>query len=357
MRPAYATIHLGHLTHNYHLICQMAQQNPVIAVIKANAYGHGLIPVGQTLYQEGCRDFAVTDAEEGTSLRAEMKTDANIILLSGLFDQNDALLCQQHQLTPVISESIQLQHLLHANFMGEVWIKVDTGMSRIGVADLNPFIKQVQDSPIHLAGIMSHLACADTPEHPLNQTQIEAFKHIQRNTNVAAYSLLNSAGIIAFSDVVTGAVRPGIALYGIEPIPSRPIGLKPVMQLSSRVLQVRPIQAGESVSYGATWSAKQDMHVAVVALGYADGLPRLLSNQSEVLHASGKLPIVGRVCMDYCLVAASEKQVHAGDEIIFFGFDDAPYVDTIAKQCQSIAYEIFTSISPRVARRYIGETL
>lgn len=357
MRPAHATIHLDHLAHNYHLMCQIAQHNAVKAVIKANAYGHGLIPVGQTLYHEGCRNFAVTDAEEGLRLRTKMETDANIIVLSGLFDQNDALLCQQHQLTPVISEPAQLQYLLDANFIGKAWIKVDTGMRRIGASNLNSFVKQVQNSPVHLAGIMSHLACADTPEHPLNQTQIEAFKHIQHTTNVAAYSLLNSAGTITFANEVTGSVRPGIALYGVEPIPTRPIGLKPVMQLSSKVLQVRAIQAGESVSYGATWSAKKDMHVAVVALGYADGLPRALSNQGEALHASGKLPLVGRICMDYCLVAASEKQVHAGDEVIFFGFDGAPYVDNVAKQCQSVAYEIFTGISPRVTRRYIGGIL
>ncbi|MDX8383121.1 MAG: alanine racemase C-terminal domain-containing protein, partial [Ghiorsea sp.] len=146
-------------------------------------------------------------------------------------------------------------------------------------------------------------------------------------------------------------------LYGIEPIPSMPLGLKPVLQLRARVMQVRPIQAGESVSYGASWSADSNSDIAVVAMGYADGLPRLLSNQGEVLHTSGRLPIVGRVCMDYCMLAVDAKQVKTGDEVIFFGFQQgAPHINDVAASCQTISYELLTSLSARVQRIYLQES-
>ncbi|MDX8387241.1 MAG: alanine racemase [Ghiorsea sp.] len=359
MRPVFATIHLGHLAHNYKLLQETVGSTDIIAVVKANAYGHGLNAAAKTLYQEGCTSFAVTDAEEGVQLRSTLTNPAcKILLLSGLFDANDALLSIRHHLTPVITKARQLQYLIDAQFQDEVWLKVDTGMNRIGATNLDALIKLVKSSPVQLAGIMSHLACADIPEHPLNRLQFKAFENIQKRHTSTAYSLLNSAGIIANPEAKYDAVRPGIALYGIEPIPSRPLGLKPVMQLTAEVLQVLPIQVGDSVSYGATWTAKEPAHVAVVGLGYGDGLPRLLSNLGEALHHSGHLPIIGRVCMDYCLLAVDSDKVKEGDKVTFFGFKDgAPLAYNVANQCQTITYEIFTGISPRVTREYIrGES-
>jgi alanine racemase len=347
------------LAHNYNILRQKAGDSSIIAVIKANAYGHGIEAVATALHDEGCTSFAVTDAEEGTKLRNILpKTNCDILILSGIFDSNDALLAKQHHLTPVITGTKQLQLLTSSQFTGSVWLKVDTGMNRIGASGLDHLITEVSNSAVQLAGIMSHLACADTPLHPLNSIQADAFETIQSNTHAPLYSLLNSAGIITHPSSAYGAVRPGIALYGAEPVPTQPLGLKPVMQLSAQIMQIRLIQAGESVSYGATWIAKETTHVAVVGLGYADGLPRLLSNQGEAWHSSGHLPIIGRVCMDYCLLAVDSNKVKEGDEVIFFGFEHgAPLANDVAIQCQTIAYEIFTSISPRVTRHYIrGES-
>jgi len=362
MRPTSATIHLGHLVHNYCLLKKKSAPSNIMAVVKANAYGHGLLPVAEALYHAGCRHFAVTDVEEGVKLRTSsvlMPQDSvHIVMLSGLFGDDDALSCQQHHLTPVLSEPSHLQLLQHIEFSGGVWLKVNTGMFRIGAENLAKLLKDINNSSAQLLGIMSHLACADEPEHPLNQTQFNAFKQIQQSYQAPAFSLLNSAGIIAFADALdTDIVRPGLALYGAEPIPTQPIGLKPVMQLSAQIIQIRPVQAGDSVSYGATWTAKQPTHIAVVAMGYADGLPRLLSNQGEASHHSGRLPIVGRVCMDYCMLAVDSTKVKVGEEVIFFGFDaGVPLANDVAKQCQSIAYELFTSISPRVHRTYRKES-
>lgn len=361
MRPVFATIHLGHLAHNYQLLQQKAGDSKVIAVVKADAYGHGLKPVAKTLFDEGCRFFAVTDAEEGALLRTILNEHAHgtchILLLSGLCDKNDAIAAQQYHLTPVISAQNQLQYLLEIHFKGDVWLKVDTGMHRIGTTDLHEMIAQIHNSPINLSGIMSHLACADTPQHPSNQAQLAAFKVIQESTHAPAYSLLNSAGLTSMPEACFDFVRPGIALYGAEPIPDQPLGLKPVMQLKSKIIQVCPIQAGESASYGATWTAPKFTHIAVAALGYADGLPRLLSNQGKAAHHSGVLPIVGRVCMDHCLLEVDNKQVRVGDEVTFFGYNQAPLANDVASQCQTIAYEIFTGISTRVTRHYIKDGL
>ncbi len=355
MRPATLTIHLGHLALNYRLLHKRAGSSEIMAVIKADAYGHGLFAVSDTLIQEGCKTFAVTDAAEGALLRQHTHHDINIILLSGIFDAEDALLCQTYKLTPVLSQLEQINHLKTAHYVGNVWLKIDTGMARIGVESLSAFITQMKDHPFNIVGLMSHLACADTPESPLNRMQLDAFRQLQQTTHFPAYSLLNSAGLIALSSQIeTDVVRPGIALYGDEPIPSQPLGLKPVMQLGSKIMQIRPIKKGQSVSYGATWIAPTDMLIAVVALGYADGLPRLLSNQGQALHESGYLPIVGRICMDYCLLAVTSNTVQAGDEVIFFGYaQHAPTAAEVAQQCQTISYELFTGMQPRLTRHYL----
>jgi alanine racemase len=346
------------LRHNYALLKNKAQGAQIMAVVKSNAYGHGLAPVSQALYQAGCRSFAVTDAEEGCLLRPHLPDDAEIVLFSGVFDEADAKLCQQHQLTPVLTEPYQLTYLIKQSFHGKVWIKVDTGMHRLGVESAQTLSHAIQAQPnIQLIGIMSHLACADSPEHPLNQQQILSFQTIQSQYQAPAYSLFNSAGLIALSDKLnTQVMRPGIALYGMEPIESQVIGLKPVAQLSSRIMQIRDIKQGESVSYAASWVALHDMRIAVVAMGYADGLPRLLSNQGNVLCQNVVLPIVGKVCMDYCLLGIDHANVHVGDEVLFF--DDKsnlPKANQVAQQCQTISYELFTGLGARLNRVYIGE--
>ncbi|MDX8384202.1 MAG: alanine racemase, partial [Ghiorsea sp.] len=260
MRPVTATIHLNHLLYNYRLLHDQAGVS-IMAVVKAEAYGHGLFAVAQALYAEGCRDFAVTDADEGARLRDFFQGEyrgerSNIVVLSGIFDENGAVLCKKYHLTPVLSEMEQLSLLERVQFHESAWLKVDTGMQRIGVLDVDRLLAQAESNTLNIQGVMSHLACADTPDHPLNQQQIERFQALQNHYPHLKFSLLNSAGIIAFSaQITTDIVRPGIALYGIEPIPSMPLGLKPVLQLRARVMQVRPIQAGESVSYGASWSA------------------------------------------------------------------------------------------------------
>ena len=350
-RPAIAHINLDHLDYNFRRLHQFAGQADTMAVVKANAYGHGLNLVGPALFDSGCRHFGVTDAIEGCSLRQLVADESNaeVTLLSGIFDGGDAELAVQYQLTPTITESSQLDLLHHADFRGLVWIKVDTGMNRLGSNQPASLLAQCKRYGIGVRGVMSHLACADTPEHPLNQQQAEQFANIRATfpSNLPA-SLLNSSGMISMPGHMLDVVRPGIALYGSEPIPDQPLGLKPVMQLTGAVMQIREIPAGEQVSYGASFRASKTMCIAVISLGYADGLPRGLSNRGHAFFAGQKLPIVGRVCMDYTMLDVTDVEIHPGDAVEFWG--EHILANDVARSLDTISYTLFTGIGARVQR-------
>ncbi|MDX8406976.1 MAG: alanine racemase [Mariprofundaceae bacterium] len=351
-RPAIARINLDHLTHNYRLLKQRAGCADIMAVVKANAYGHGLNLVAPALFDAGCTSFAVTDAKEAVCLCDYLhdESDIRITLLSGIYDASDAGLCTRYGFIPAISEMEHIRLLQDAGFHGSVWIKVDTGMNRIGALHAAELIARLERANMQLAGIMSHLACADTPEHPMNQAQFDVFNSLhQALAPHAPASLLNSAGLIGMPEHVFNVVRPGIALYGAEPIASEPIGLKAVMQLTGRIMQLRDISAGEPVSYGASFTASRDTRVAVVSLGYADGVPRELSNRGAVIIHATPCPIIGRVCMDYTLVDVSECACAEADTVEFWG--DAMPVNDVAGLLDTISYTLFTGVGERVLRR------
>jgi len=353
-RPAVAYINLANLRHNFRVLEKQAGSATVMAVIKANAYGHGMHLVAPALLDEGCRCFAVTDAEEGAALRRITGNEAvDITLLSGIFDAGDAELCKEHALTPVLTEAGQVEMLAAAGFHGHAWLKVDTGMGRLGAADAPALHAACTAQGIGIAGMMSHLACADEPGHALNAQQVARFREIASSLpDDTPRSLLNSAGMISMAEHAYDVVRPGIALYGAEPIADIPLDLKPVMRLCARVIQLRDVGRGETLSYGASFTAPEDMRIATAAAGYADGLPRLLSNRGQAASLShgetAILPIVGRICMDYCLLDASRSDVATGSEIEFWG--DALPATRVAAMVGTIAYELFTGVGERVTR-------
>ncbi len=323
-----------------------------MAVIKADAYGHGLGLVAPALHAEGCREFAVTDAGEGRTLRHILGADAGITVLSGIFDAEDARMAADEHLAPVISEFGQLQLLRAAGFAGGVWLKVDTGMQRLGAENIVKLFRKCRHAGMDVTGIMSHLACADTPGHPANSRQVKEFRQIlQGLPGGIRASLLNSAGMASMPEHSFDIVRPGIALYGVEPAAGIRLGLRPVMRFSGRVMQVRGVPKGTSISYGATYAADRDMRIAVVSLGYADGLPRALSNRGSGVWQGQRLPIVGRICMDYCILDAAANEVQRGDEIEFWG-ESLPAAD-VASSIDTIAYELFTRVSARVRRKAV----
>lgn len=354
-RPAIAWINPDHLRYNYRLLKQRVGRAEMMAVVKANAYGHGLNLVAPALYAEGCRSFGVSDAKEGVALRKLLSdkdghNKAEIVLFSGIFDLEDAQLACSERLVPVIAEPAQLTLLHRAGFQGPVWIKVNSGMNRLGAADPKGLLHECLQLGLEVCGMMSHLACADMPEHPQNQAQAMAFTQICENAAAdIPRSLLNSGGIITIPEYTLDVVRPGIALYGSEPVANRPMGLKPVMSLTGQVMQIRDISAGQSVSYGESFTAPEAMRIAVVSLGYADGIPRALSNRGFALCKEQKLPITGRVCMDYTMVDVSNAEINHGDTVEFWG-NSLP-VDQVATTLDTISYTLFTGVGERVVRR------
>ncbi|ATX80304.1 alanine racemase [Mariprofundus aestuarium] len=353
-RPAIAQINLDHLRHNYRLLNQRVGQSEIMAVVKANAYGHDQSLVGPILLEEGCRSFGVTDATEGSELRAIIgkHNSTEITLLSGVFDAEDAGLCLDCRLTPAITELNQIELLTKAGFNGDIWLKFDSGMNRLGAADPATLFSLVSDAGLHVHGFMSHLACADEPEHPMNLAQAKNFfETCNLISPDTPKSLLNSAGLISLQDYAFDVVRPGIALYGAEPVPDQPFGLKPVMSLTGEVMQIREVQAGASVSYGATFISEKTMKVAVVSMGYADGIPRPLSNQGAVYIRGEKHPIIGRVCMDYTMVDISNSEVQPGDSVEFWG--EHISTNEVAAEIGTISYTLFTGVGERVRRQAV----
>jgi len=354
-RPAIARINLDHLRHNYQLLTRQAGVARIMAIVKANAYGHGLNLIAPTLFEAGCRCFGITDAKEGARLRdilsnEDKNCDSEITLLSGIFDLEEAALAANALLTPAITEPEQMDMLQHAGFSGSIWIKVDTGMNRLGAQAPKTLIDQCQKAGINIRGIMSHLASADRPEHLLNRQQVEHFMQLQKDMSPPQLpaSLLNSAGMVSMPEYSMDVVRPGIALYGSEPIHGQALGLKPVMQLSGAVMQIRDIPAGAQVSYGATFRADKAMRIAVVSMGYADGLPRALGNRGHAFFAGKKLAIVGRVCMDYTMVDVTDIDIHPGDAVEFWG--EHILANDVAASIDTISYTLFTGVGARVQR-------
>jgi len=348
-RPAIAYISRAGLRHNFGILTERAGKARVMAVVKANAYGHGLHLVAPALHEAGCKCFAVTDAGEGATLREIIGQEADIIALSGLFDMADARLAVQFRLIPVVFTAEHVLLLRDAGFTGSVWIKVDTGMHRLGAKDPAALLQSCLDSGMGIAGVMSHLACADEPTHPLNAIQATRFTEIRKSLpEKMPASLLNSAGLACMPELNLDVVRPGIALYGPEPAAGIRLGLKPVMRFCSRIIQVTDVPKGADISYGATYTAEQDMRIAVVSCGYADGLPRALSSRGFGFWQGHRLPIIGRVCMDYCLLDVGSHAPAAGDEVEFWG-RALPAAD-VAASAGTITYELFTGLGARVQR-------
>ncbi|MDX8394193.1 MAG: alanine racemase [Mariprofundales bacterium] len=363
MRSVFVNIHQAAVQHNYRLLATRAGRATTIAVVKADAYGHTLVAIIPALYQAGCRHFAVTDANEGMRLRlilsqlGDNKKTSTILLLSGIADKEDARLCKEQQLTPVLAQNWQISALQAVAYHGYVWIKIDTGMQRTGALKPLDFFTACRYAGLQVQGILSHLACADTPPHPLNMIQIERFQqwrlrfsavfsNILANRDNIQYSLLNSAGLAAFPKHVMNAVRPGIALYGAEPCSNISLGLMPVMHFGASIVQCRDVLAGESIGYGASFVARSIVRIGIVSAGYADGVPRLLSNKGSIMWQNNRLAIIGRVCMDHCMIDLTNTKAEVGDKVWFW--NQCLTANEVANTAQTIAYELFTSISQRV---------
>ncbi len=353
-----AVIDAGALRHNLEVIRARAPGARVMAVVKANAYGHGLVQTALALHSADA--FAVARLEEGVRLR-QRGVQAPIVLLEGVFSLEQLREARQHRLELVVHDALQVELLEAARepHCAALWIKIDTGMNRLG---FRPEAFRAAHERLHVlqpaAGairLMTHLAAADDPDGHLTGEQLKRFAAAIGRIP-GERSIANSAGI--FGTVAVGGqwVRPGLALYGASPLPERTaqaLGLRPVMRLETSVIAVRQVPRGETVGYGATWRAERDTRVAIVAAGYGDGLPRSLPSGTPVCVAGQRAPLVGRVSMDMIAVDVSTlPTVGVGTPVTLWG--EGLAVEELAGWAGTIAYELLCGVSERVPLELAG---
>lgn len=366
-RPTRIRIDLQALTENLQAISQRVAV-PVMGIVKANAYGHGLVPVARHLQAIGIARLGVALVEEGIALRRAGIT-VPILVLGGIHAPQVAqFLAYDLEVTVSSLEKLhQVERAAEAaGRMATVHLKIDTGMERIGVhaEHAGPFIAAAVASRwCTIAGIYSHLACADDPASPMTLEQLQRFHgacaHFDRlGVAMPVRHLANSGGVLHFPATWLDMVRPGIILYGVMPDPaSRPaIALRPALSLVSRVVYFKVVQAGRAVSYGATWTAQHDTRVATVPIGYGDGFFRALSSRGQALVRGQHRPIIGRVCMDQCMLdLGPDGTAYNGDEVVLIGpqAGQALTCEGMATTAGTIPYEILTNLNSRIPREYL----
>jgi alanine racemase len=365
-RPTRIRVDLDAISHNLRAIRDRVQV-PVMAIVKANAYGHGLVPVSRHLQAQGVDQLGVAFVEEGIALRQAGVT-VPILVLGGMFGPQVAQYLE-HDLEITVSSLAKLRQVeAAAEALGRkavVHLKVDTGMERIGVHSYScgPFIEAAcRSRGCTIKGIYSHLACADDPESPMTAQQLERFHeacdHFERiGAPMPLRHLANSGGVLHFPDTWLDTVRPGIALFGVLPDASArlTLELRPALSLVSQVVYFKIVKAGHPVSYGATWAPARDSRVVTIPIGYGDGWPRALSSRGSVLIRGQRHPMVGRVCMDQFMVdLGSDGTAYNEDEVALIGHqgNEKISVEDVALSAGTIPYEILTGLNERIPRLY-----
>ncbi len=367
---AEAVIDLGAIAHNVRVLREHAGSAQVMAVVKADGYGHGATRVAFTALAAGAAELGVATVEEALALRAGGIFDPILAWLHPPgFDFAPAL---QGDVQIAVSSVRQLDEVLDAvhrtGTQATVTVKVDTGLNRSGVAPaqypamLTALKRAVADEAIMLRGLMSHMVFADSPEQPINDIQAQRFREMlayatDQGVRFEVAHLSNSSATLARPDLTFDLVRPGIAVYGLSPVPTLgDMGLIPAMTVKCPVALVKSIGAGEGVSYGHTWIAPRDTNLALLPIGYADGVFRSLGGRLDVLINGRLRPGVGRVCMDQFVVdlGPGRPDVTEGDEAILFGpgTRGEPTAQDWADLVGTIHYEVVTSIRGRITRTY-----
>ncbi|MBK9306322.1 MAG: alanine racemase [Nitrospira sp.] len=366
--PTVATVDLTALAHNVLQLRRFLSPGcNVMAVVKANAYGHGAVKTAQALVQQGIGRLAVFSIEEGIVLRQTGIT-TSIVILGPVFSQHVEDLVA-HRLTPVVSDPAILTMLgqcaARYAFPYPIHLKVDTGMGRLGLthSELETILrKHVIPPSLCLEGVMSHLADSDGLEPGPTEQQVTLFDQALKVVREAGFStplihLANSAGIVRFPSAHYSLVRPGIMLYGYHTLPSsvRPPDLRPILSLTTRIVQLKLIQPGQTVSYNRTFMARRPTRVAVLPIGYSSGVSRRLSNRGQVLIRGQRATIAGIVCMDMMMVDVTEiEDIAVGDEVVLIGEQGTERITAqdIADWSDTISYEVLCAISPKIPRCY-----
>ena len=364
------TIDLAALRHNYLQLRQRLSPGvKLLAVVKADAYGHGLIQAASSLAEAGAEYLGVASLEEGLALR-QRGIELPIILLMGVVPRESRAAVAADLETVLYRRDVAQALEEAARSVGKkarVHLKVDTGMGRLGIlpGEVLPFLESLKNSPsLEVLGLISHLAMADVADKTYTKKQLQGFLDLLSAARDQGWELpyshiANSAALIEMPEAHFGLARPGIALYGSPPAPGRPWGvdLKPVMSLTTQVLQLKRLPPGSCISYGCTYTTADWCDLAVLPVGYCNGYPRLLSNRGEVLIKGQRAPIRGRVCMNLVMVEVSHiSGVQEGQPVTLLGEDggDRLTADDLAAWAETISYEIHCSLGTANPRRFTG---
>lgn len=356
MRPLVATIDLSAIAHNYAVAQRCAPGRQLFAVVKANAYGHGVREVVTALH-DVADGFAVASLEEAAEVRA-LHGEARILLLQGCFAAQDYLFAAQLGLDVVLHSEVQAQQLLEASLTQplNVWLKFDSGMHRLGFtapavrewhARLQPAAQVAE------LNLLSHFACADERGSEVTELQLERFLDLL-DLDFAQRSLANSAAILTIPAAHMDWLRPGIMLYGATPfadLGASELGLRPAMTLTAELIACRELAVGEAVGYGGTWRAERPSLIGTVSCGYADGYPRHAPAGTPVVVQGQQVPLVGRVSMDMLTVDLTDVPGAAVGEAVELWGAQLP-VDVVAQAAGTLGYELLSKVTARVPRRY-----
>jgi alanine racemase len=366
VRPTRLEVDLDRIAENYRLIAEHVGGRPVMPILKANAYGHGLVEVAARLAREGVPYVGVAFLEEAILLR-EKGIETPILVLGGIME-NQIPHFLQHRITLTASSLGKLQQIEQAaaevGMRALVHLKIDTGMERIGVHHYNAraFLEEsLRAEHCEIEGIFSHLASADAADLGYARVQLERFLEVcrfyeERGVKPPLRHLANSGAILQLPESHLDMVRAGILLYGVHPSPAVPraIPVRPALRWTSRVVYFKVVRAGDPVSYHSTWRSDHPVRVVTVPVGYGDGYPRALSNRGSVLIRGRRHPVVGQVCMDQIVVNLESDSAFNADEVVLLGAQDGEEirVEEIAERAGAIPYEVLTAINTRVPRVY-----
>lgn len=366
-RPTIAVISLDALDHNYQEVVRRAEGRRILAVVKAQAYGHGAVEVSRRLLSLGADMLGVALVEEGRELR-DAGIDAPVLVMGATFpEQAEAIVSLK--LTPAIYNLANAEALSRAarrqGTVISVHVKIDTGMGRIGIVpeDAPGFIEALGKlGNISVHGLMTHFADADLRDKRFAATQIERFETLIRTLGAMGIDIperhaANSAAVLDYSRAYFTMVRPGLMLYGCSPLEEGAAAsdLMPALSLVTRIAFIKKVRAGTPISYGRTFTTKRESIIATLPIGYADGYNRGLSNKAEVLVRGVRAPLAGRVCMDMCMIDVTDVPgVNEGDVVVLIGSqgNDRITAEEIAVKTGTIAYEVLCGISSRVPRIY-----
>ena len=367
-RRTWAEISLPNIEHNVQSIVKNFPDGTFFCpMVKANAYGHGDVKVAQFLETIGVQHLGVCLIEEGLLLR-QLGVITDILVFRG-FDARGARKMIENRLTPVVSTWEQLEIISNLKLKTKIHIKFDTGINRLGfeVAEVAEVLSKFKESShLQLEGVLTHLYQSDDGMNPNGETSeqvgrflnvLEVFKNYAEHFHV-----LNSGGIVfkmncakCFLTQYNLGLRPGLLIYGYNPVSGTQFDFRPAMTLQSQTSLIRNVSEGEGVSYGHTWKAPRDSKIAVVPIGYADGWHRLLSNRGEVLWNGNRAKLVGNICMDYLMVDVTDLPTEKENEVVFFGKSKSGAeigATEAAEKAQTITWEVLTSVSERVPRTY-----